>query len=146
VVSKMMQHQEVSGLRIERSKSNSGKHVLNSTLYVYKKDRGLQPYTRFVVSEEPARPIYAKGEAKQVKVSIDHGDFLVHVWFVRNFKNNVKGYISILNHRGELLYRAKYLNGFVSKSKGSPIYAWLVRLFFEATKIPVKAMKLGDEK
>jgi len=71
---------------------------------------------------------------------------MIYVWFVRNFKNNVKGYISILNHRGELLYRVKYINGFLVKSKGNPVYAWLVRLFIETTKIPVKTMKLGDEK
>ncbi len=143
----MMQYQENTGLiRIEKSKSNSGKHILTSTLYIYKKNKGLFPYTQFVVFEEPVKPIYANGEAKQVRVNIEHGDFMIYVWFVRNFKNNVKGYISILNHRGELLYRVKYINGFLVKSKGNPVYAWLVRLFIETTKIPVKTMKLGDEK
>lgn len=136
---------EVGGLRVERSSSRSGKHLLYSTVFVYKRDMGLIPYTKCLSSEQKVKPVYSKGEAKTVNVKIGHGDFVVHATFVKNFVKKVKGYISVYNYRGELLYSAKYLNGFVVKSKGDSVYAWLVRLLLEAVKIPVTGTKLGDE-
>lgn len=137
---------EVGNFKVERSVSRSGRHLLHSTVFIYKKNAGLVPYTKCLVSEQKVKPLYSKGDAKIVNVKTEHGDFVVHVVFVKNPANRVKGYISVYNHRGELLYRAKYLNGFVVKSKGNPIYAWVVRLFLEAVKIPVTGTKLGDEK
>jgi len=137
---------EVGGFRVERSVSRSGKHLLYSTVFVYKKNVGLVPYTKCVISEQKAEPLYAKGDAKVVNLKTEHGDLVVHVVLVKNPMNRVKGYISVYNYRGELLYRAKYLNGFIVKSKGNSIYAWVVRLFLEVAKIPVTGTKLGDEK
>ncbi|MEM4489855.1 MAG: hypothetical protein QXD50_02230 [Desulfurococcaceae archaeon] len=137
---------EIPGLLVEKSRSRSGKHILNSTVFIYKKSQGLVPYSKFVASEEKIKPMYARGEAKLVKVRVEHGDFIIHSLFIRNFKGVVKGYISIINHRGELVYRAKYNNGFVAKSRGNPVYAWLTRLFLNTMKIPVLNTKLGDEK
>jgi hypothetical protein len=142
----MQSQHEIPGLIVEKSRSRSGKHLLSSTLLIYKKSQGLIPYVKSLVSEEKVKPTYAKGEAKLVKVKVEHGDFIIHSLFIRNFKNRVKGYISIFNHRGELVYRAKYNNGLVMKSKGNPVYAWLVRLFLNTLKIPVTNMRLGDEK
>lgn len=137
---------EVSGLRVENSRSRSGRHFLYSTVLIYKKDQGLIPYNKCTFVENSVKPIYAKGEAKNVTVKISHGDFILHVSLVRNYKNIVKGYISVYNYRGELVYRAKYISGYVVRSKGNPVYSWIVRLFLEIAKIPVKETKLGDEK
>jgi len=142
----MSTYYELMGLRVEKSRSNSGKHVLNSTIYVYKKNQGLTPYTSFTVSQEPIKPTYAIGEAKLVKLRIEQGDFVIYVRFLRNFKRVVKGLIIIYNYKGEVVYRAKYINGFVVKSMGNPVYAWLVRYLLESLKIPYKSTKLGDEK
>lgn len=132
--------------KVEKSKSRRGKHVLYSTVYVYKKKEGLIPYTKVVFSEQPTNPTYSRGEAKIISLALDHGDLVVYAWFVRNFRKQVKGYISVYSSKGQLLYRAKYKNGFVVFSEGSPAYAWLVRLFLELQKIPVTATRLGDEK
>ncbi len=139
----------ISGLRIESSKSRTGKHVLKSTVLIYKKDKGLlsiNKHQEAVVGEEQVKPTYRRGWAKKIDVKLDHGDYLIHIWFVKNLWGKVKGYISIYNHRGELVYRAKYVDGDLRRSTGDPIYAWLVRLVAQQLKIPVKRTRLGDEK
>lgn len=146
VVLTMQSFYEIPGLLIEKSRSRSGKHVLNSAVFIYKKSQGLTPCLKFITSEERVRPTYAKGEAKLVKIRVEHGDFVIYSWFVRNFRGLVKGYISVINHRGELVYRVKYNNGYVVKSKGNPVYAWLIRLFLNTTRVPVLGTRLGDEK
>ena len=132
--------------RVESSKSRSGKHILVSTLLVYKKKEGLVSYTKCLLSEIPVSPVYRNGSAKLVKIQVDHGDLIVYVYLVKNFKREVKGYVNVYNSRGELLYRAKYSSGVVRYSKGNPVYAWLVRVVLDVVKIPVKATYLGDEK
>lgn len=137
---------EISDLVIEKSKSRSGKHALTSIVYIYSKRFGLTLYTASLISEEPTKPTYARGEAKRVKIKVEHGDFVIYARFVKNPKKAIKGLIMILNHKDELLYQAKYNNGFVVKSFGNPTYAWLVRLFLDSLKIPYTLTKLGDEK
>lgn len=132
--------------RVEQSRSRSKKHILFSTLYIYKKGAGLIPFKKFPHTREVIRPIYSRGEAEIVSVDVDPGDFLIYVWLVKNFKGKVKGYIAIHNHRGELLYKVKYNDGYVTRSKGSPVFAWLIRFFLQATKIPFKELRLGDER
>lgn len=132
--------------KVEKSRSRRGKHVLYSTILIYKKKEGLFPYTKLKHGEEPARTTYSRGEAKYVSLSLDPGDFAIYTWFIKNFKNKVKGYISVYSSKGQLVYRAKYLNGYVVYSKGDPVYAWLVRLVLETQRIPVINTKLGDEK
>ncbi|MGC8982327.1 MAG: hypothetical protein ACP5KA_01005 [Desulfurococcaceae archaeon] len=133
--------------KVERSRSRRGKHVLYSALFVYDKEEGLLPYTKAKVrySEQQTKATYSRGEAKSVVVELERGDYAIYAWFVKNFKNKVKGYISVYNYKGELVYRAKYLDGYLVRSKGDPIYAWLVRLFISSQKIPITGMKLGDE-
>jgi hypothetical protein len=136
----------VGDFRVESSRSRSGKHVLVSTLLVFKKKEGLVPYTKCLLAESPTSPVYRVGSAKLVKLQVDSGDLIAHVHLVKNFRGGVKGYISVYSSRGELLYRAKYSSGVVRYSKGNPVYAWLVRVVLDAAKIPVKATYLGDEK
>lgn len=132
--------------KVEKSQSRTRKHFLFSTVYIYRKKEGLLPYTKSRFTEQVSKPTYTRGEAKLVTLNVEHGDLVLYAWFVKNFRNKVKGYISIYSSKGELLYSAKYLNGYVVKSKGNPLYAWLVRLFLDAHKIPVTATNLGDEK
>jgi len=137
----------VGYFKVESSRSRSGKHVASSTLLIYVRDKGVvKPSGDRVVEEAEANPTYVIGSAKSIKVRLSHGDFAIYGWFVKNYLNRVKGYISVYNYRGELVYRAKYLNGYLRRSKGSPVYAWLVRVFTEALKIPVSQTRLGDEK
>lgn len=136
----------VGDFRVESSKSKSKKHVLISTVFIFKKREGLIPYTKCLLSETPTSPIYKLGDAKLVKVQVDQGDLVAHVHLLKNFKGEVKGYVSVYSFKGELLYRAKYSSGVVRYSKGNPIYAWLVRAILDTIRVPVKATYLGDEK
>lgn len=137
---------DVGGFVVEKSISRSGKHLLYSTVLVYKKGVGLVSYTNYLGSEQTVKPIYSKGEAKVISVRVDQGDFIIYARFIKNFLKRIKGYICIYDYRGTLLYCAKYLNGFVARSKGDPVHAWLIRLFLSSAKIPVNETKLGDEK
>lgn len=135
----------IGPFKIESSTSRTGKHVVYSNLYVYSKEKGLSQFSKFVVEESQNKPTYVKGWAKSVKIAIDPGHFVIYSRFVKNFAKDVKGYINVYNHRGELIYRAKYINGVIRRSIGDPIYAWLVRVFVEVAKVPVAKTALGDE-
>jgi len=133
---------------IESSVSRSGRHRAVSTLAIYSRERGFIPLSKAgdrVVEKSEAKPTYARGEAYRVKVKIAKGEYIIYGWFVKNFLNRVKGYISVYSHKGELIYRAKYVDGELRRSMGSPVNAWLVRVFTEQLKIPVKRTRLGDE-
>ncbi|MEL9908885.1 MAG: hypothetical protein QXP97_07970 [Desulfurococcus sp.] len=133
--------------KIENSRSRSGKHAASSTLLIYRRGIGVvKPGRENIIEETEARPTYVKGSAKSIKITLAHGDFAIYGWFVKNYMGRVKGYISVYNHRGELVYRAKYLNGVARLGVGSPVYAWLARIFIEALNIPVSKTHLGDEK
>lgn len=106
----------------------------------------VKPGEGVAVEEAEATPTYVVGSARLIKVSLSHGDFALYGWFVRNHLGRVKGYVSVYNHRGELVYRARYFNGVLRRSVGNPVYAWLVRVFTEALRIPVSTTRLGDEK
>lgn len=139
----------VGGFILEESRSRRGKHLAKSVVYIYSKDSGLVPIDKadeYTVTREPGKPTYVRGKAWKIYLRLRHGEYVIYGWFVRNFLGKVKGYISVYNYRGELVYRAKYCDGVLRKSTGDPIYAWLVRLFVEKTKIPVKKIILGDER
>jgi len=133
---------------LENSRSRTGRHRRVSLVMIYSKDKGIvdqRNLKKYIIEENIAKPVYCKGSARRIKLRVDKGDYIVYSYFTRNFLNIVKGYIEVYNYKGELLYRAKYVNGFLRKSIGNPVNAWLVRLFTDYFKIPVKETKLGDE-
>ena len=139
----------VGEFKLEDSKSRRGKHRAKSIILIYSKDKGLIPLEKireYIVEENSDKATYVRGTAKRVKLRLRHGDYVLYAWFVRNFRGKVKGYIEVYNYKGELLYRAKYVDKILRKSIGDPLYAWLIRLFVEKTKLPVKEYALGDEK
>jgi len=136
----------VGEFQVESSKSKSGKHVLYSNVYVYSRAASrILPCDKYVASFTEVKPVYVRGRAKRVSLRVEKGDFVIYVWMVRNYLKRVKGYILLFNHSGELVYKAKYVDGSLRRSVGSPVYAWLVRLFVEQLKIPVRETRLGDE-
>ncbi len=125
----------------ERSKSRTGRHVLRKIIYLYIRDKGLIPLTKAVErikNTGNAEKTYSKGYARRYIVELDHGDYLIEARFVKNFLGKVKGEIKIYNYKGELVYKAKYIDGEIRKSTGSHIYEWLLHLFLETLRIPVK--------
>ena len=116
-----------------------------SNVYVYSKSSSrFNPYDNYIASSTEAKPVYVRGRARRVSLRVEKGDYIIYVWMVRNFKKRVKGYILLFNHKGELVFKAKYLDGALRRSLGSPVYAWLIRMFVEQFKIPVSEIKLGD--
>lgn len=132
---------------IENSRSRSSKHVSSSILLIYKKGKGLvRPSGDVVAEEKQGVPTYVKGHAKLIKIRLEHGDFAIYGWFVKNYLNRVKGYVNVFNHKGVLVYKARYNSGVLTRVAGDPVYAWLVRIFAEAIKLNVTRTRLGDEK
>jgi len=132
---------------IENSRSRTSKHVSSSILLVYKKGKGLvKPSGDIIAEEKQGIPTYVEGKAKLVKIRLEHGDFAIYGWFVKNYLNRVKGYVNVLNHKGMLVFKARYNNGVLTRVIGDPVYAWLVRIFAEAVRLNVSRTRLGDEK
>lgn len=130
--------------KLESSESRTHKHKVYSEVYIYRKDAGLLKLDKASIeSEIETRPLYAKGSSKIVKIVARPGDYILYFWLVRNFRREVKGYISVFSHRGELLYRAKYVNGILRYSMGNKLYSWLVRVLVDQVKLPVKKFEEG---
>lgn len=141
-----MEKTVIGDFLIEESVSRSGKHRCASQILIYSKQFGVTPFTKaskYVVEETVVKPTYVKGWAKRVKLSVEKGDFIVYGWFVKNFRNVVKGYVSVYNHRGELVLRVKYDDGVVKFSKGNLVYFWLVKLFIETYRVKVREYRVG---
>jgi hypothetical protein len=139
----------VGDFLLEDSRSRTGRHHAKSIIVIYSRDKGLIPLEKaseYIAYKGEGKPTYVRGKAYSVKLRLRHGDYVLYAWFVKNFLGKVKGYISVYNHRGELVYRAKYYDGILRYSIGNPIYAWLVRLFIDKARIPVRKIRLGDEK
>lgn len=133
--------------RIENTRSRTGKHQCISIVLLYKKGIGIVKLSKeHVASDAPIKGTYVEGEARRVELVLSPGDFAIHAHLVKNYLGRVKGYVTIYSHRGEIVYRAKYTNGYLRKSSGNPVFAWIIRLFVEAAKIPVRGYALGDEK
>lgn len=130
--------------RLESSESRSRKHKIYSDVYIYRKDVGLlKPDKGSITSETEVKPIYSRGSSRIVRVVTRPGDYILYLWFVRNFRKEVKGYISVFNYKGELIYRAKYVNGILRYSLGNKLYSWLVRVLVDQIKLPVKKIEEG---
>ncbi len=136
------------GLVDEESRSKSGRHVCRRIPLILTKEHRLVPVNRVgdrIADQREAKTTYSKGRAVEYKVRLLHGEFAIQVSLVKNLWGQVKGWITVYNCRGEIVYRARYVEGELRRSIGNPIYAWIVRLVSGKLKIPVKRTRLGDE-
>jgi hypothetical protein len=133
----------VINVRIEMSKSRTGKHAVRSlALLVSERGEVREAKPRQVVE---VKPLYRKGRAYIASIDVPEGWYLVYVYLVKNFRGHVKGYIEVYSRDAELLYRAAYRRLKLRFSKGNPAYAWIVRLVADYLKLPVKRYNLKDE-
>ncbi len=138
----------VKGLIEEESRSRSGRHVCKRLVLIVTKGGAIVSLTKDpvrVLSKREVKPTYVLGRAFEVSVRTDPRDYVVQISLIRNFLRKVKGYISVFTGTGQMVYRAKYIDGELRRSLGKPVYAWIVRLISSAINIPVKATMLGDE-
>jgi hypothetical protein len=130
-------------LRIERSRSKTGKHAIRTFVFLVS-DNGEIIEARPRMTRK-VKPTYVHGEAYEASFDVPHGWYLVYAWFVRNLRGRVKGYFEVYSRDAELLYRAVYRKLKLRRSMGDPKYAWIVRLVADHLNIPVKNTNLGDE-
>lgn len=138
----------VKGLIEEESRSRSGKHVCKRIILIVTKGGSIVSLTKEpirIVNRREVKPTYVLGKAFEVAVRTDPREYVVQISLIRNFLKKVKGYISVFTGTGQMVYRAKYIDGELRRSFGKPVYAWIVRLISSAVSIPVKATTLGDE-
>jgi len=131
-------------VRIEMSKSRSGKHAIRDlVLLVSEKGDIIEPKPRHLLE---VKPTYSRGTAYIASIDVPKGWYLVYIHLVKNLRGHVKGYIEVYSSEAEMLYRAVYRKLKLRFSKGNPYYAWIVRRVVEYLKLPVKRYNLGDEK
>ncbi len=138
----------LAGLIDEESRSRSNRHICRKISLLLLKNNGLKLVSKMpnrVLEKTEIKSTYAYGKAYKYKIRLEHGDYAIQISFVKNLWGKVKGWINVYNYKGELVYRAKYVDGELRRSIGSPIYAWIVRLVVEELHIPVKKTRLGDE-
>ncbi|KSW12270.1 hypothetical protein CF15_05845 [Pyrodictium occultum] len=130
-------------VRMERSKSRSGKHAARSLALLVSEDGQIvEPRPRMVREE---RPLYSRGSAYIASVAVPPGWYLVYIYLVKNLRGHVKGYIEVYSHDAQLLYRAVYRRLKLRYSRGDPRYAWIVQGVVDYLRLPVKNMNLGGE-
>jgi len=130
-------------LRIEKSRSRSGKHAARSlALLVSENGEVVEARPRLA---NPAEPLYRVGEAREAFFTVPDGWYLVYVWLVKNLRGHISGYIEVYDREGRLLYRAVYRRLKLRRSRGDPRYAWIVRRVADHLRLPVKRTNLGDE-
>ncbi len=127
-------------LRVERSKSRTGKHAVRDIALVVTADGRVEearPKARY-----PAKPVYSRGEAYLVHVEAREGVYPVQVHLVRNLRGHVKGYIEVYGPDGTPVYRAVYRKLKLRYSRGDDRYAWVVEAVARYLNLPVKRANL----
>ncbi|MEM0505584.1 MAG: hypothetical protein QW267_07020 [Sulfolobales archaeon] len=128
-------------LYVERSKSNSGKHMFRS-FYVVVDDkcRKLEVTPKDLRS---VKPVYVNGEAFEHYVEVPKGYFAVQLRFVRGLRGRVKGEVLVFNSDGTMLCRAVYRKLKVRVLVCSDgVAVDLIRCVCSQLKIPVKRYAL----
>ncbi len=132
-------------LREEMSKSRTGKHAVRDIVLVASLDehRVEKPKVR---RREKAKPVYAKGEAHQVLVTLRDNQVAVQVHLVKNLRGYVKGYIEVYDKNGVKVFRATYRKLKLRYSCGDPSYSWVVEEVAKTIGLPVKRANLKPTK
>ncbi|MEN2999833.1 MAG: hypothetical protein ABDH61_04585 [Acidilobaceae archaeon] len=103
----------------EASQSRSGLHVERKLALVLGRDGKLREAAGEVRS---VRPVYAKGEAKEILVDLKEGELGVQVRLVRGLRGRVRGYIAVIDSEGRELYRASLKRRKLRRGRGRAEY------------------------
>ncbi len=127
-------------IRIENSQSHSKKHAYRALAFVISSDGSIRDPP--IVRSEQTRPIYAKGIAQDVYIELKEGEVLVYLRFVKNLRNEVKGYIEVLSPDGEKLLQVKYVKGKIRCVQGKRGYWKVVENVLTHLRIPYTRVNL----
>lgn len=89
-------------LIVESSKSRSGIHAERKIAFIYSHGKLLEPSG----PTRPVRPVYAKGSASAISVSLKPGEYAIQLRLVRNARGSVKGRLRIFDSSGREVYSA----------------------------------------
>ena len=125
---------------IESSKSRTGKHAFRALfLVIDTKGRIVEPRIERV---EPVKPRYVIGKASKAYITLNPNEYGVQIELVKNLRNEVKGFISVINSEGKLLLKVKYVREIIRRSLGDPKYGWIIERVLDYLKIPYKRINL----
>ncbi len=127
-------------VRIENSQSRSKKHAYRALVLVLSNDG--TAHAPQIVRSEHARPIYAKGIAQDVYIELKDDEMLVYLRFVKNLRNEVKGYIEVLLPSGEKLLQVKYVSGKIRCVRGKRGYWRVIENVLTHLRIPYTRVNL----
>ncbi len=127
-------------VRIENSQSRSKKHAYRALALAVSSDGAIRDPQ--IVRSEQAGPIYAKGVARNVYIELKEGEMLVYLRFVKNLRNEVKGYIEVLLPNGEKLLQVKYVNGKIRCVRGKRGYWRVIENVLTHLRIPYTRVNL----
>jgi hypothetical protein len=74
--------------------------------------------------QSEGRGVYSRGKRLVYSVPLRPGELAVQLLLVRNTRGWVKGWLSVIDHNGEEVYRAVIRELKARYSKGDPSYAW----------------------
>ena len=127
-------------IRIENSQSRSKKHAYRALALIVSNDGVV--YEPRIVRSEQAKPMYAKGVAQYIYVEFKESELLVYLRFVKNLRNEVKGYIEVLSSSGEKLLQVKYVDGKVRCVRGKRGYWKAIENVLTHLRIPYARVNL----
>ncbi len=131
------------GVRIEKSRSRSGKHAIRSLALLVSPDGSIEEAKPTRIIRET--PIYINGDAYRAYIRVPKGWFLAYIYMIKNLRGRVRGFIEVYSDEGILLYKANYNKLKLRRSTGDPKYAWIIRRIADYLKLFVKNTNLGDE-
>ena len=114
-------------LYVEDSRSRSGLHRARMLAFIVSREGSVTPVHKHPRArlESKSRGLYSRGSRLVYKVGLSSSEVAVQVGLVRNQRGHVKGYISVINSRGEV-YRVVLRRLKARMSSGDPSYSWAV--------------------
>ncbi len=116
-------------MTIEASKSRSGLHAERKLAFIVRGGVKLEEVKGEGVK---VKPVYSRGDARSIEVSLSPGDYAAHVRLVRGPRGRVKGYITILDSSGNIVYKSVLRKRKVRPSTGDKNYHFIVEKVVEA--------------
>ncbi len=124
-------------VRREKSSSCTGKHAIYENAFIVTKNqvKEVEPYRK-----EKINPMYKKGEAYELYIKLQGQPevYIAHVWFVRNLRKQVRGWIKVYDNEGTMRLKAVYRKLKIRRSKGDKNLEWVIKKIMDHLKLPVK--------
>lgn len=128
-------------LRIEKSRSRTGKHAFRALVLEVCDDTVREPKA---VHRVRVRPTYAVGEAFEAE--FESSCVLVYLSLVKNLRNEVKGVIRVF-HEGKEVLRVKYIKEKIRRVCGDKSYHRVLEHVIRYLRIPYRRINMdtGDD-